>query len=190
MTYTPVWCAPIVTLGDAAGDGGVSRVARVTGATVATTDIALAAGTIEALTGLIESVPRTDISGRDLYWLGQAVAYQTPWLVAQPDWRERNNVTEVQGEGQRATMGPDALTLAPMARKCLRRLSWRGVRGLNLDRRLDPRDFRDDRHNRIIEQREAAINAQFEAGSGIYGFGGNGASALTDASDDSQPWGA
>jgi hypothetical protein len=30
--------------------------------------------------------------------------------------------------GQKVVYGPDALVLAPMARKCLRRLSWRGMR--------------------------------------------------------------
>lgn len=184
MTYTPVWCVPIVTLGDTAGDGGVSRVARVTGRTVALTDIAAAASSIETLTGLIEAVPRVDIHGNDLYWLGQGVAYQAPWLLAQADFIERNNVTDVMQGRDKVTYGPDALVLAPMARKCLRRLSWKGMRSVNLDRRLDPRDFRDGRYNRRLEQREAQIDAAFDAGSGGFGY-----NALADSSDEGAPWG-
>lgn len=186
MTYTPVWCTPIVSQGDEPADEGVSRVLRVTGATVTGEQIAQAAASIEALTGLIESVPRTDMHGRDLYWLGQAVAYQTPWIIAQADFLERNNVTIAQQDGQIANYGPDALVLSPMARKCLRRLSWRGMRAINLDKRVDPLDFRDGRYNRRLEQIEAAIDAAFDANGSSGGFGYN---ALADSSDAQAPWG-
>jgi len=89
----------------------------------------LAAQSIEMHTGLIEGVVRTDISSRDRYWLMLAVSYQAVWLLAQPDYLERNAVSSASQDGQSATMGnPDWLTLSPAARKCLRRLSWRGIR--------------------------------------------------------------
>lgn len=183
-TYTPVWCVPITTLGDT---DPITRVTRVAGVTVTLADIAVAVGTIEALTGLIEGVPRTDISARDIYWLGQAVAFQSVWLKSSPDWNVRDNDSVTSQDGATVTHGPDALTLAPIARKCLRRLSWRGVRAMNLDKRLNPQDFRDARYNARLEQREAVINASL----GYTGYGFDevgGASALTDASDNEQGW--
>lgn len=97
---------------------------------------ALAVMSIELHTGLIEEVERTDIKGRDLYWLKLAVAWQAVWLAAQPDFLERNAVASAAQDGQTATMGnPDWLTLAPMARKALRRLSWRGIRTVSTEDR-------------------------------------------------------
>lgn len=89
----------------------------------------LAAQSIEMHTGLIEGVVRVDIVDRDLYWLKLAVCYQAAWLTVQPDYLERSAVASVAQDGQSAVAGnPDWLTLSPMARKCLKRLSWRGVR--------------------------------------------------------------
>lgn len=107
----------------------IENVQTATGRVVTETTRNLAAQSIEMHTGLIEGVERTDISGRDLYWLKLAVCYQAVWLLAQPDYLERNAVSSVSQDGQSATAGnPDWLTLSPQARKCLKRLSWRGVR--------------------------------------------------------------
>lgn len=93
----------------------------------------LAAQSIEMHTGLIESVERVDVSSRDRYWLKLAVCYQAVWLLAQADYLERLAVATASQDGQSATAGnPDWLTLSPMARKCLKRLSWRGVRTVAL----------------------------------------------------------
>lgn len=89
----------------------------------------LAAQAIEMHTGLIEAVDRPDISDRDRYWLMLATSYQAVWLMSQPDYLERLAVGTVTQDGHSATPGnPDWLTLAPAARKCLKRLNWRGVR--------------------------------------------------------------
>lgn len=110
----------------------VAAIQAVTGRVVTETTRNLAAQSIEMHTGLIESVERVDISDRDRYWLKLAVAYQAVWLLAQPDYLERNAVASVSQDGQSATAGnPDWLTLSPQARKCLKRLSWRGVRTIS-----------------------------------------------------------
>lgn len=107
----------------------IASVQTATGRVVTQPTIDLAASVIEAKTGLIQAVERTDISDRDRYWLGQAVAFQAVWLLAQPDYLERNAVSSAAQDGQSATAAnADWLTLAPMARTCLKRLSWRGVR--------------------------------------------------------------
>lgn len=92
----------------------------------------LAAQSIELHTGLIEEVERADISTRDRYWLKLAVCYQAAWLLTQPDYLERLAVSSASQDGQSAAAGnADWLTLAPLARKALKRLSWRGTRTVN-----------------------------------------------------------
>lgn len=107
----------------------VTDVANITGKTVSEVDRTLAATAIELHTGLIESVERVDMKARDRYWLKLAVVYQSAWLAVQPDYLERNAVASASQDGQSATAGnPDWLTLAPLARKAIRKLSWTGAR--------------------------------------------------------------
>lgn len=107
----------------------VADITAATGVTVNASTRSIAANAIELTTGLIEAVERTDISDRDRYWLKLAVCYQAAWIVAQPDYLERNAIASASQDGQAATGGnPDWLVLAPLARKALKRLSWRGVR--------------------------------------------------------------
>ncbi len=102
------------------------------GITVPLSAVNEAARTIEILTGLIESVPRVNIADRDLYWLKLAVCYQAAWLPTQPDFLERTDISAATQDGQSVTLKPDALVLAPMARRSLKRLSWRGARSVGL----------------------------------------------------------
>lgn len=107
----------------------VADITAATGVTVNASTRSIAANAIELTTGLIEAVERTDISDRDRYWLKLAVCYQAAWIVAQPDYLERNAIASASQDGQAVTGGnPDWLVLAPLARKALKRLSWRGVR--------------------------------------------------------------
>lgn len=108
----------------------VATVAGITGKTVSTVDRNLAAFAVELTTGLIESVARTDLTRRDAYWLQQAVAFQAAWLSDTPDYLERNDVAAASQDGQSVTLKPDALILAPLARRAVKRLSWRGTRSI------------------------------------------------------------
>ena len=108
----------------------VADVQSLTGKVVTDQQRNEAAATIELHIGLIESVERTDISERDRYFLKQATCYQAAWLVAQPDLYERNDVGQAAQDGESASFRPDAHTLAPLARKAIKRLSWRGPRTL------------------------------------------------------------
>jgi hypothetical protein len=106
----------------------IEEIAEVTGRTVDTNTRRQAAQSIELHTGLIESVPRVDMTRRDAYWLRQAVAYQAAWLVPTSDYLERNDIKQVSQDGNSASGGPDWMTLAPLARKAIKRLSFRGTR--------------------------------------------------------------
>lgn len=106
----------------------IEDVANVTGKTVSEAGRNLAAASIELHTGLIESVPRVDMKRNDAYWLRQAVCFQAAWLAPTPDYLERNDIKASAQDGASASGGPDWMTLAPLARKALKRLSWRGTR--------------------------------------------------------------
>jgi hypothetical protein len=108
----------------------IADVATLTGKTVTQQQRDQAAATIELHIGLIEAVERTDLSDRDRYFLKLATSYQTAWLAAQPDAFERNDVSSAGQDGESATFRADAHTLAPLARKAIKRLSWRGPRAL------------------------------------------------------------
>lgn len=110
----------------------IAEITTLTGVTVSETTRSIAAQSIEAKTGLIEGTlaARTDISDRDLYWLKLACAWQAAWLQAQPDFLTRNDVSAVSADGQSATGRADWLTLSPMARTSIKRLSWVGTRSM------------------------------------------------------------
>lgn len=111
----------------------IAEIATLTGVTVDAPTRALAAAAVELSCGAIESVTRIYMTNRDGYWLRQAVCFQAAWLYDQPDYLVRSAVTEVQEDGQRAFSGnADWLTLAPLARKAIKRLSWRGTRTITL----------------------------------------------------------
>jgi hypothetical protein len=108
----------------------IADIATVTGKTVTAAIRDQAAAAIELHTGAIESVPRVDMSRRDAYWLRQAVCFQAAWLESTPDYLERNDIKTTSQDGASATGGPDWLTIAPLARKAIKKLSWRGTRTL------------------------------------------------------------
>ena len=106
----------------------IADVAEKTGVTVTTQERLFAVATLETMTGAIEDVSRVDISDRDLYWLKLAVCYQAAYVHDNPDLYSRADVMSVSQDGESASFrNPDAQILAPLARKALRRLSWRGL---------------------------------------------------------------
>lgn len=106
----------------------VADVADVTGETVTEANVKTAARTLETMIGLIEAVDRPSISDRDRYWLRQAVCFQAPFVRDNPDLFSRADVTSAAQDGESASFrNVDAHILAPLARKAIRRLSWRGL---------------------------------------------------------------
>lgn len=109
----------------------VTDVAAKTGKTVTELDRTIAVGVLESVTGLIEEVDRPDISDRDRYWLKLATCYQAAFVYDNPDLFSRADVTSASQDGESASFrNPDAHLLAPLARKAIRRLSWRGLRAV------------------------------------------------------------
>lgn len=106
----------------------VAQVAAVTGVTVTQTQRDIAAASLETMSGLIEAVDRPDTTDRDRHFLKLACAYQAAFVRDNPDLFSRADVTSASADGQSANFrNVDAHVLAPLARKALRRLSWRGL---------------------------------------------------------------
>lgn len=69
---------------------------------------------------------------RDLYWLGQAVAYQAAWIAGQFGLETRLDATQIQQDQVSSTLKEDGLTLAPYAARALRRVSWMRSRTVHI----------------------------------------------------------
>lgn len=106
----------------------IADVLEVTGKTVTAAERGIAVRSLEPIIGVIEAVDRPDISDRDRYWLKLATCYQAAFVLDNPDLFSRADVTSASQDGESANFrNVDAHLLAPLARKCIRRLSWRSL---------------------------------------------------------------
>lgn len=108
----------------------------LTGVSAGVDQIAQAQGVIEVLSGFTLSTP--SITGRNARLLKSAVAYQAAWMVGQVDVTTRTDVSQSSQDGASFTLAhPDALILAPLARRCLDRLMTRRARSARVWRDCD-----------------------------------------------------
>ena len=106
----------------------VTQVFDLTGVSVTEAELARAEAVIGISCGRDpDTTPLASLSVRDRSWLGKAVAYQAAWMQAQPDMFTRSAVTSYGDNGQSLTFAPSGQTLAPLARRALARLSWKGT---------------------------------------------------------------
>lgn len=76
-----------------------------------------------------------NISEKNLRLLKQAVAYQAAWIAQRPDAFTTLDTTQIQQDGVAATFTHhNALVLAPLAKRCIDRLSWKRIRPLRIGR--------------------------------------------------------
>lgn len=109
-----------------------AEVLAYTGATVTDDQIGVSQGLIDIYANV--TIDEQDVLGdRDLRLLKQALSYQTAWQVNQIDVMTRTDVTAVDQDGLKFTpANAEALLLAPLAKRCLDRLSWRKPRSLRV----------------------------------------------------------
>jgi hypothetical protein len=107
-----------------------------TGITATAAQVAQAQGVIELFADVTEdSVTLASMNQR---LLKQAVAYQAGWITEHPDWATNLDTSSVSQDQVSATfLHANAGILAPLAKRCLDRLSWKRNRGLRVRRRLD-----------------------------------------------------
>lgn len=111
-------------------------VTAYTGQTVTDPQVEQAQALIEVFADTTEDASDAgNISPKNLRLLKLAVAYQTAWITQHPDAFTNIDVSQVQQDGVVATMQHNnALVLAPMAKRCIDRLSWRRTRSLRIGR--------------------------------------------------------
>lgn len=95
----------------------------ITGVNVTATDVANAQGVIEVYAGRTYDDTFLD---RDLRWLKRAVAWQAAWQPQQAGYEARNNATNVEYDTVRVARDTEhSVTLAPLAARALKNLSWK-----------------------------------------------------------------
>lgn len=108
----------------------VEDVLTLTGKTVTEPQLAMAQGMIDIYSNTTEAASG-NLRIRDTRYLRMATAYQAAWMLEHPDLF---SVTEVSSGSQDGssfqTSKEDALLLAPLAARCLHRLTWKGPRSV------------------------------------------------------------
>lgn len=79
------------------------------------------------------------ISSKNLRLLKMAVCYQAAWMTVHPDVFTNVDLSTYTQDGLSATQSHEnAGILAPLARRCIRRLSWKRPGSIQVAPRLDP----------------------------------------------------
>lgn len=108
-----------------------AEASQITGQTVTEAQIAVAQPVISLFTGVTEETAPT-LKPRDLQLLRYAVAYQAVWMAGQVDVLTRMDVNDVTQDGMAFTVSdPDAMVLAPLAKRAVQRLSWMKTRSIH-----------------------------------------------------------
>lgn len=128
----------------------------LTGIACAEDELLYAQAMIELFIGRTESLATAELSARDLEWLRRAVVYQAVWLKTNPDAVQRIEVSELSQDGVSGTLTGDALVLAPLARRAINKLSWKGSRSVC----VAPLDYRG---RRIYWPGDPIIDYNFES---------------------------
>ena len=106
------------------------EVLKLTGASVTENDVEAAATIIEVFAGRDPEVwPK--LRERDQRHLKLAVIYQAGWMAAHPEALSMMDVDSFSQLDQSASPRDSAaLVLAPLAKRTLKRLSWKGIRSV------------------------------------------------------------
>lgn len=121
-----------VITGSPTGWATVADVQALTGQTVSTAQVQQANGVIEMLAGRTYALAYSRTGSRDQEWMRRAVAYQTAWLVAQPDLFGRLDLENLSSTGRGLSLRDNGIVLAPMAKWALKRVSWLKSRSLHV----------------------------------------------------------
>lgn len=113
-----------------------SDVIAYTGINATAMQVDQAQGVVEMFADVTED--SITLAPTNLRLLKQAVAYQAAWITQHPDWATSMDTTNVSQDQVSATfLHANAGILAPLAKRCIDRLSWKRNRGLRIRRRLD-----------------------------------------------------
>lgn len=110
-----------------------------TGITPTAAQLTQAQGVIELFADVtIAASDAGNISEKNLRLLKQATAYQAAWITQHPDAFSSMDTTSFSQDQVSATfLHANAGILAPLAKRCIDRLSWKRIRPLRIGRRGD-----------------------------------------------------
>jgi hypothetical protein len=108
-------------------------VLSLTDVTVTDPQLTQANAALELHAGRVYTLAADRTGSRDTEWMRRACAYQAAWMPGQPDVFTRLDYIEVAKETGAATkVTATAMTLAPLARKALARVSWLKSRSVHV----------------------------------------------------------
>lgn len=107
-----------------------SDVTSYTGVTATSAQVNQAQSVVEVFADVTEDASDAgNISEKNLRLLKQAVAYQAGWITQHPDAFTNMDTTSVSQDQVSATwLHANAGILAPLAKRCIDRLSWKRIR--------------------------------------------------------------
>ncbi len=154
--YTVLWEGTDADLETVQASEVVTIQAAVTGTWCSLAEVeaitgqAVTAGQLAAASSVITLYANrnpTAIEGlraRDLYWLKQACAWQARWQAQQPGYDQNSVVSGTNQDTVQVSYESEwNITLAPLAARALKNLSWKGSRTIRIhtDGALPVRDF-------------------------------------------------
>lgn len=108
----------------------LADVLAVTGTSVTTAQLAAASAVITVYANRNPTASE-NLTTRDRYWLQQACAWQARWQAQQPGYDQRSAVGSVgQDTVQVGYTAEWQVTLAPLAARAMKNLSWKGSRSV------------------------------------------------------------
>jgi hypothetical protein len=112
-------------------------VAAYTGLTVTAAQVAQAQAVVEMFADTTtDASDAGNISPKNLRLLKQAVSYQAAWISQHPDAFTNVDLTNFSQDQVSGTLAhANALVLAPLAKRCIDRLSWKRIRPLRIGAR-------------------------------------------------------
>jgi hypothetical protein len=100
----------------------------LTGYTPTSGDLVVAQTVVETFVNRTEDAAAS-FTVRDVDTLRKAVCFQAAWLAGQPGYLTRMGATSLQQDGLSTTLtNPADMTLAPLAQRAIKNLSWMGTR--------------------------------------------------------------
>ncbi len=137
----PVQASEVVTVAAAVSGTwcSLADVTAITGTTVTSAQLAAGSAVITIYTNRNPSAS-ANLTTRDLYWLQQACAWQARWQAQQPGYDQKSSVDNVNQDNTQVAYGKEwQISLAPLAARALKNLSWKGSRTVSVHSSLVPR---------------------------------------------------
>ena len=137
----PVQASEVITVGLAVSGTwcSLADVTAITGASVTQSQLAAASAVITIYANR-NPTASPNLTVRDAYWLQQACAWQARWQAQQPGYDQKSSVDSVNQDNTQVAYGKEwQISLAPLAARAMKNLSWKGSKTRSIHSSLTPR---------------------------------------------------